>query len=123
MQIHEAGQEKSYLNDIISGKKTVEGRLARGKFLNFKVGDFIKLREDIYEDDVEVATIPNRLTTKITAIECFSTFYEMLSKIGYKNLLPRASSLEEAVAQYHKYYPLSEESKFGVIAIYFKIVG
>jgi ASC-1-like (ASCH) protein len=123
MQIHEAGRETSHLNDIVSGKKVVEGRLAKGKFLNFKVGDLIKLREDIYENGVEVKTIHNRLTTKITDIKHFSTFREMLEKIDYQKALPRASSVDDAVNEYAKYYSSEDEKKFGVIAIYFEVVS
>jgi ASC-1-like (ASCH) protein len=122
MQTHQAGRETQHLNDIITGKKTVEGRLAKGKFLNFKAGDLIKLREDIYENGIEIKSIPNRLTTKITKLKHFESFRKMLKEVGYELVLPRASSLDEAVKEYSKYYSASDEKQFGVIAIFFEVV-
>jgi len=121
MKVHEAGRETSHLNDIIAGKKIIEGRLARGKFVDFEKGDLIKLREDVYRNGILVNTIPNRLTTRVTKVERFSTFRDMLETVDYKKVLPRAKSLDDAISEYWRYYTPAEEKVFGVLAIHFEI--
>ena len=122
-QMHESGKATPYIEDMLSGKKTVEGRLARGKFLNFHVGDIVNVREDLYENDVEVGTIPNRMMVKITKVDAFPTFDAMLKAIGYVSAIPRAMSHEEALAEYHKHYRSEDEQEYGVLAIHFKVLA
>ena len=39
------------LDDIIAGRKTIEGRLNRGKFAQYRVGDTVELRRDVRGSD------------------------------------------------------------------------
>jgi len=122
MKTHELGMATPYIEDIAAGAKTVEGRLDCGKFRSFEPGDIVRVREDLYEDGVEVGTIPGRLIIGITAIEMFASFREMLETAGYQRAIPRANSLEEALAEYDRYYPPVSVAKFGVRAIYFHLI-
>lgn len=51
MAIWESGRESKLLDDIIAGRKTVEGRLKRGKFAEYRADDVIALRRDIRGED------------------------------------------------------------------------
>ena len=46
MKVWESGRESSLLDDIIAGRKIIEGRLNRGKFAKYSVGDIVSLRRD-----------------------------------------------------------------------------
>lgn len=46
--MQELGIKSSILREIQDGKKNVEGRLAKGRFLEIRVGDTLQLREDIW---------------------------------------------------------------------------
>ena len=53
MKIWKSGRESALLDDVIAGRKTIEGRLNRGKFAEYSVGDAISLRRD-YRDEAGV---------------------------------------------------------------------
>lgn len=120
--IHEAGRESALLEDIIAGKKTVEGRLAKGKFLNFKPGDIVKLRKDIYENGELIASFEDQARSRVIRVEKYPSFREMLQTVGYKKAIPRAKSLEEAVGDYRKFYSADDEKEYGVLAIHFELL-
>lgn len=117
----ELGVQSEILADIRAGKKTVEGRLAKGKFLDIKPGDIISLREDIYEHDVLVSSIKGQLEIRVESIERFDSFAAMLEAVNYKVAIPSADSFDEAEAVYRRYYSPKDESIFGVIAIRFSL--
>lgn len=120
--IHEAGRESGLLQDILDGKKTVEGRLAKGKFLNFKPGDIVKLRKDMYENGELIASYEDQARSVVTKVERFDNFRQMLEAVGYEKTIPRAGSLEEALADYRKFYSEEDEAEYGVLAIHFRLL-
>jgi len=46
MNTWESGRESNLLDDIIAGRKTIEGRLNRDKFAKYTVSDQVWLRRD-----------------------------------------------------------------------------
>ena len=44
--IWESGRESRLLDEMIAGRKTIEGRLCRGKFAQYAPGDIVNLRRD-----------------------------------------------------------------------------
>ena len=46
MTTWESGRESGLLDDIIAGRKTIEGWLNKGKFAEYRVGDVVQLRRD-----------------------------------------------------------------------------
>ena len=77
-----------YQQQIRSGQKTVEGRLARGRALEVQAGELLQLGDVIMEVQ-EVIRYPN--------------FRQMLQQEGYLQALPSAQSLDEAMAEYLSY--------------------
>lgn len=96
--------QEPYKTLIISGKKTVEGRLNKGKFADLKIWDILEL-DDTWEklEVVNLTPYPN--------------FKAMLENEGLKHTLPRVTSIEEGIAIYHQFYTPAQEAEFWVLAI------
>jgi len=118
MTTWESGRESGLLDDIIAGRKTIEGRLNKGKFAEYKVGDSVSIRRD-YRDDKGTLQDgePSAATVKVVAIRHYTSFLEMVSAEGYKKVIPSAQSAEEAAAEYDKYYSTEDQAAYGVLAI------
>ena len=118
MTVWESGRESQLLDDIIAGRKTVEGRLKRGKFAQYRAGDVIKLRRDIRGDDgVLCDGEPDQARVKIIAIREYLDFLSLCQAEGYKRVIPHAMSAEEAADEYNKYYTTEDQAGCGVLAI------
>lgn len=124
MKTWQAGREKSLLEDIKAGRKTVEGRLYRDKFAEYKAGDHVSLRADTYDSDGTLfKEEPNQALVEITKIDRYNTFADMLNQIGYQKVVPRAGSTEQALAEYAKYYSPADEAKYGVVAVHVRMIS
>lgn len=115
--IYESGKESKYIDDITQGRKTFEGRLDRGKFSDYRVGDFIWLRRDIRVAGKLVDGKPHQLLVKVVSITKFPTFRALLTTIGYEKVIPEAQSLDAAALVYANIYPEPDELACGVLAI------
>ena len=118
MKVWESGRESELLDDIISGRKTIEGRLNKGKFADYAVGDMVSLRRD-YRDASGVLRDgkPRAAHVKIVAIRKYKTFIDMVKTENYKLIIPSAVSAESAAEVYNKYYSMDDQKKYGVLAI------
>jgi ASC-1-like (ASCH) protein len=96
--------QEPYLSFILNGQKTIEGRLNKGKFKEFKTGDILLVgqKEDKF--------IIERLTI-------YSSFREMLEKEGIKNVIPDKNTIDEAEGIYYNFYTKEQEKEFGILAI------
>lgn len=118
MKVWESGRESNLLDDIIAGRKTIEGRLDRGKFAEYSVGDIVSLRRD-YRDAKGILRDgePHAAQVKVVAIRRYETFIDMVKGEKYKSVIPSANSAEEAAAIYDDYYSIADQNKYGVLAI------
>lgn len=118
MNVWESGRESSLLDDIISGRKTVEGRLRKGKFAEYTPGDRIWLRRD-YRDKLGVLHDgePRAACVKVVAVRCYSSFLAMVTAEGCQRVIPSACSAQEAADEYNKYYTAEDQARYGVLAI------
>ncbi len=111
------------LDDIIAGRKTVEGRLNRSKFAEYRPGDIIKLRRDIRQADGMLQDgEPDAARVEVVAIRNYKTFLEMVTVEGYKKVIPYAKTAQEAADEYNKYYSAEDQAKYGVLAIEITII-
>lgn len=119
-----SGRESHLLDDIIAGRKTIEGRLNRGKFAHYQVGDMVSLRRD-YRDEHGILRDgeSDAALVEIVAIRHYETFLEMVTAEGCERVIPSADSVEVAVAEYDKYYSISDQRHFGVLAIEVRFVS
>lgn len=100
--------QEPFLTFIKKGQKTVEGRLAKDKYCNLKIGDIIKI---------------NDILLKVTSISKYKTFKEMLINEGLNNVIPNAKSTKEGTDVYYKFYSPKDEKLFGVVGIGIKIIS
>jgi ASC-1-like (ASCH) protein len=120
--MQEIGIESSVLENIRHGRKTIEGRLGKPKFLKLDVGDILHLREDIWDEGVIIASRLSNLKIRITQILYFETFAEMMDSLDHEAAIPDAKTPEEAAAAYRKYYSAEDEQEYGVVAILFELI-
>lgn len=94
------------------GIKKVEGRLNKGDFANMKKGDIIQfVNNDNHYREFKI---------KITSIHHYNNFESYLLSESLELCLPGIDTIDEGVSIYHKYYPIDEVEKFGIIAVRFK---
>ena len=118
----EIGIKSDILRDILTGGKTIEGRLARGKFLAIEPGDVISIREDIYEDGVIISSKRHQAQVKVTQRQHFASFGDMLAEHGYTRIAPSAGSNEAALQEYRLFYSPEDETRHGVVALTFELI-
>lgn len=121
MKVWESGRESNLLDDIIAGRKTIEGRLNRGKFAEYMVGDIVSLRRD-YRDAMSVLHNgePHATQVRVVAIRHYETFIEMVESENYKSVIPSANNAKEAATIYDDYYSVGDQNKYDVLAIEFE---
>ena len=99
--------QEPYKSQILSGQKTVEGRLNKGKFWSLKIGDILQF------DDTEEKV-------KVVNLTLYPSFQVMLENEGLKHVLPDIKTIEQRIAVYRKFYSIEQEKEFWVIAIEIK---
>ena len=118
MKTYESGRESLLLDSILSGKKTVEGRLNKGKFAEYSIGDRIWLRRD-YRDEYGILHDgeERQALVEVVAVRHYPSFIDMVTTEGFKRVIPYATSAEEASEEYNSYYTTDDQQKYGVLAI------
>ena len=118
MKVWESGRETELLDDIIAGRKTIEGRLNKGKFAEYAVGDIVGLRRD-YRDESGLLHDGERnaVHVKVVAIRKYKTFLDMTKTENYKQIIPSATNALTAARVYEKYYSADDQRKYGVLAV------
>lgn len=91
--------QEPYKSLILSGEKTVEGRLNKGKFADLQIGDILQFEHT--QEELEVINLTP-----------YPSFKAMLENEGLKHTLPRVTSIEEGIAIYHQFYTPAQEAEF-----------
>lgn len=100
MTVWDSGRESALLDDIIAGRKTIEGRLNRGKFAKYRVDDTIKLRRDVRDArGVLRDGQPNVAEVRVVAIRTHPNFLAMVKEEGFRRVIPSAASPEAAAGE------------------------
>lgn len=106
-----------YFNLILSGQKTVEGRIAREKYCALKPGDWIRFMTEESGSDPSRKTL-REFDAKVVGLGRFASFSEMLSFYGLRHCLPGIRTLEEGVSIYHGFPAYEDDAKrLGTIGI------
>lgn len=123
MNTWESGRESALLDHIKAGRKTIEGRLNRDKFAEYRSGDRVWLRRD-YRDDAGVLQEgePRQALVEVVAIRQYKNSLDMVTTEGFERVMPDAHSVEEAAAGYDLYYSHADQTKFGVLAIELRVI-
>ncbi|HCH34250.1 MAG: hypothetical protein UY35_C0005G0087 [Candidatus Saccharibacteria bacterium GW2011_GWC2_48_9] len=124
MTVWESGRESYLVDDIIAGRKTIEGRLDRDKFSQYQPGDQVWLRRD-YRDGAGHLQEgePRQVLVEVKDIRKYASFIDMTRSENYKNILPATTSAEEAASLYDTYYSAQDQLKHGVLAIEVAVVS
>lgn len=113
-----SGRESALLDDIMAGRKTIEGRLRKGKFADYRPGDTVSLRRDIRgPDGILHDGQSDAAHVTIIAIRQYPDFLSMVTAEGFKNVIPNATTAQEAADEYNQYYSAEDQAKYGVLAI------
>jgi ASC-1-like (ASCH) protein len=105
--------KKKYFKQILNGTKKFEGRMATEKYLNMQIGDELQIilpKSKIYA------------LFRIKSIDKYSGFRELLMAKGFRNLIPDAKNLDEAVNVYHQIYKPADVAKYGCVAIELELI-
>lgn len=97
-----------YYNLVLTGEKTVEGRINTGKFANMKVGDHILVTNT---DDKK-----SQFILEITGRTEYKSFKEMLEDKTVDKVLPGCESIDQGVKIYYEIADYKEKEKLGVAA-------
>ena len=97
-----------YFSFVKDGRKTIEGRIRKGKYCSIKPGDHIVVSNEAETDSVEVL---------VTGARAYGSFREMLTVEPLEKVLPDVLSVDEGVTVYRKFYTEEMEDEYGVIAI------
>ena len=95
--------QEPWFGFIKNGKKSIEVRLARQKYLSLHKGDFVNI---------------NDLEVEILDVKIYPSFRELLLKEGIEKVLPGITNLKDAVGTYRRFYNEIEEKQLGVLAIF-----
>jgi ASC-1-like (ASCH) protein len=98
--------QEPYYGYSLSGEKSVEGRLNKGKFKEIQAGDFLLMN--------------NEHKFKVIKKNIYKSFKEMIVAEGMDNVVPDKDNIYEASNVYYKFYTKEQESEFGVVAIKIK---
>ena len=107
----EINVQEPWFTYIKNSKKVIEGRLNKGTFSELKKNDIIKIKNN--EDECSV---------QILKIKKYDTFEEYLTQEGLKRTLPSIKTIQEGVNIYYKFYTKENEKKYGILAIYIKLI-
>ena len=97
-----------YFSYVKNGTKRVEGRLKKGLYAELKEGDQILVQNNDESDSVLVS---------VTAVRTYRDFHEMLTKETLTQVLPNATSIEHGIKLYEQFYSVTDQEKYGVLAI------
>lgn len=103
---HEMNVQEPWYSAISAGKKTVEGRLNKGKSALLAVGDTITFSNN--GESVKV---------RIVRITHHKSFANMMKYHGLRRVLPGIPNISEGVAVYRRFYSAEDEKEYGVRAI------
>lgn len=109
---HNCNLRDEYLLLIKSGEKTVEGRLNKKNFKEWKPKDTVEFKSPI-----------NSVTCLIKSIKKYNSFKEMLINETLNKCLPNTETIADGVELYYSIPGYKEgESKYGVLAIRVEVI-
>lgn len=119
-----SGRESVLLDDIIAGRKTIEGRLNRDKFALYAPGDTIRLRRDFRDAEGALHDgIEDAARVEVLAVRHYPDFLTMVTAEGYRRVIPSAKSAQEAADLYDRYYSAEDQKRYGVLAVEIRYVS
>ena len=95
--------QSPYFEMIKTGKKVIEGRLAKDKYVQLQAGDLVCFN--------------NELNARVVAVRKYPTFRELIVCEGVEKVLPGHGEDAHPHMVYRSFYSEEEERAHGVVAI------
>lgn len=115
---HNMKLAEKWFNYVKNGKKTIEGRVLDEKRKLLDVGDFIIFTNN----DNQKQTVKTEITL-LEEIRKPTSFKEAINEDNYKQLIPSANNIQEAVEVYDNISEYKEGAKeHGILLIHLKLV-
>lgn len=124
--------QEPWFTAIASGRKTVEGRLNRGRFASMAPGTQLSIsraptsRPSGGEAPPPAADTEEQQPAAVAAVvRCvarYSSFEEYLTREGLAVTLPGVHTVAEGVAVYRQFYSEADEVQCGVAAVHIQLV-
>ena len=100
--------QQPYFDAIMSGTKTIEGRLAKERYLKLKEGNLVHITNSSDTMSMEKT---------IKAVRYYASFEAAFEKLDYRKAIPNAKNVNDAISVYEQFYPAAVQEKFGVVFI------
>lgn len=100
--------QQVYLDAIAAGTKTAEGRLAKEKYRALKAGDVITFHNNEQTQSLDKAVV---------ALRIYATFEAAFKEMDFKDAVPNARNIDEAIAIYEQFYSKKMQQQEGIVFI------
>lgn len=105
---HLSHRAEPYFTFVKNGQKTIEGRIKKEKYREIYSGDHIVIYNEEETESFEVVVL---------GVRTYLSFQEMLLKEPLQTVLPNASSVEDGINIYRRFYSPEQEKEYGVVAL------
>lgn len=122
MKPQELNVSDPWFGAIKRGEKTVEGRLASGRFLDMKEGTPLTINRSKQEKDNESPTATSTVYAIVTRVVYYKSIRMYLEQEGLARTLPGVRRIEDGVAIYRQFYSTEKENTHGIAAIHICVV-
>lgn len=106
-RMHAMHVDDRYFWSLVSGEKSIEGRLYDERRRRIMKGDHVRM---FCDEGYEAYFL-------VKDVRVYDSFREMLLNEGLDNVLPGIKEIEKGVEVYRKFYSEKEEKRYGVCAI------
>ncbi|NPA76734.1 MAG: ASCH domain-containing protein [Candidatus Diapherotrites archaeon] len=104
-----------YYDYVKSGVKTWEIRLKKGRWTQVQPGEAMLFFRHGGKGEFTIVTVLERREYRQIA--------DALADIGVENAIPQASSAEDALKEYRRFYSEEKERKYGTVAFRIKTIA
>jgi ASC-1-like (ASCH) protein len=108
-----------WLDHICAGRKTVEGRLSRGRFAELQPGSVLLIGSSGGDADPK----ERKTVAVVTKVVKHHSFEGYLSEEGLTRCLPGVHTVQQGVEVYRQFYTAAMEQEHGVLAIHIVVVA
>lgn len=111
------GIQKRWMDAILSGEKTIEGKKGSPKWTDLREGDKITF----FVDDTPNCNL--ECTCAIIGIRHYTNLRSYLESEGLRSTLPGIQTIDDGIALYREYWTQHSIDEFGILAIAINTVG
>ena len=115
MKSHQLNVSDPWFGAIKRGEKTVEGRLASGRFLEMKEGTPLTINRSKQEAENE------SVYAVVTRVVHYNSIKTYLEQEGLARTLPGVKRIADGVAIYRQFYSTEKEKTHGIAAIHIRV--